>query len=142
MSTSTVPAVLAKLADDLPGVTGGVSTFYGIPVVAKAPKEGVYIDSAEGDTAWAAINAARKPRDEAYEVTCFVSVIRGDGNARGALERAFAIHALIEAWLISDPTLGGIVREAKVGSFRATQPMNGDYREGLIEFAVAIKARI
>lgn len=141
MATSTVPAV----KDYLLAAWGALPALAGVQLTWGLPKsdqnECILIGGAEGRQKAASLGARR--RDESYDLTVIVSAVRNDGVQRTATVRAFALMAVLEDFLRDDPTLGGLVRSAEVGeNFRLQEPADGTLREGLIEFSIAVEARI
>lgn len=56
------------------------------------------------DSEWVGLGANR--REERFEVACGITVTSGDGDVTAATEDAYALHAVFEAALRADPSLG------------------------------------
>jgi hypothetical protein len=94
-----------------------------------------------GSSAWAGLGA--KARDEVFEIVCSITLIDGAGDVSGATVDVFAIHALFEAALRNNPSLGQTPRltAAVVGGELFTMPHPSGLQVRLV-FSVQVSARI
>lgn len=125
MSTSSIPAFKAALKTSLVSLQAttltGVQVSYGAPAPTMQAECIVLADA--NPSSQEPVFLGRNSRNEDYDLDVYVRVRRQTTDQQAVTERAFAITAAIENALRSDPTLGSVVREAKVG------------RVGLAEFA-------
>ena len=99
------------------------------------------VQAVTGSQAWAQLGG--KSRDETYTVHCVASAWNGDGNALTAMDAVFALMAGIEAAIVADPSLGGVlVYSPGIQSYglRFTQDTQGVAAQ--LPFDVECKSRI
>ena len=119
MASSVAPALKAGLVAMLRTAFASdpaVLVSYGHPGPTSAP-DIVGVMGVAADQSVATL-AATQPREESLRVTVLVScfVGGGDGAQQAATERAYALLALVESALRTDPTVAGIVRKSQVES--------------------------
>lgn len=142
MAASTIPAFKAALATALRARANlaNVQVSYGAPLPAPAD-EFVWLADVEGEQEAAALGAQK--REEIYELTIIVSVIRAGGDQQAVTERAFALASEIEAELRGDGTVGGTVRFAQIaGPFRLEEMASDTHRGAQLTITVGVRARI
>lgn len=136
MSTSSIPTFKAALQSALLALTGtgqsldGVQVAYGSPM-PNPRAEIIMLGDVTGNQA--PVLLGRQRRDEDYDLDVYVRVQRTTTDQKAVTERAFAIAAVVESTLRTDPTLTSTVREAKVTS-EGVQEFASD--DGTVRFAV------
>jgi len=112
---STVPAVKDGLADYLAATTGlrevdGVQVYSATPDAANVAKEHVILGNVVAPQSWRGLGAQRKA--ETPSMSCFVTIVKPGAEEpaiRAARARAYALLALVEAALKTDPSAAGAV---------------------------------
>jgi hypothetical protein len=115
MASSRIPATIdALLSSWRTAPSLSADNVIDGPKVGSLPREVVFVGYdgdpegdftvAESEQEWAGLGAKR--RDEEFDVVCSIVVTRGDSDVKGARDRGFAIQALLEDKLRSDPSLG------------------------------------
>jgi hypothetical protein len=114
MATSSIPTLKKNLQSLLAARTQlhDVLISYG-PPLASPPREFIWLGDVEGDQDWATIGG--RVREETYDLSLLVSVVREGQDQQGATERAFDLLAEVEDALRSDPTVTDAVLMASVG---------------------------
>ena len=112
---SAVRAVVAALTAHLPagtlviagpGVTDAGNQQYVLVGVDDAD-ETTYSKAVTGSQSWAQLGGMF--RDEVFTIHCVAVAWNGDADALAAMDAVFALMAGIEAALVLDPSLGGVL---------------------------------
>lgn len=125
MGTSTIPVILAGLVGDtglLKTAAGlaGVQVHYGAP--RDMERDWVVMPgmTSEWDQEWATLQPAH-PRDEAYTLDLVVGATTPGDTAQQAVERAFALLAVVETTLRPAPNqIAGLGAGQKIRDFQVT----------------------
>ena len=112
---STVPQVKDGLADYLAAQTGlreadGVQVYSATPDAANVAKEHVILGNVTAPQSWRGLGAQRKA--ETPSMSCFVTIVKPGAEEpaiRAARARAYALLALVEVALKTDPSAGGTI---------------------------------
>jgi len=142
MAQSSVPAFKARLLSELEARGGltNVQITWGIPA-GQLQKELILLGDVDGDQVTAAFG--QKRRNEDYQLSILISVLRSKGEQRKATERAYALAAEIETELRDDPSVGGTVRVAQVkGPFDLRERTQGNECEAALTITVSCDQRV
>jgi hypothetical protein len=143
--TSTVPVFKHQLLVNLQARVGlnGVQITHGPPFPLPEP-EFIWLADVDGHQDWAAINVVTKPKEETYDLTVWIKVLRSTtpDDFKTAGDRAFALMAEIEQELRGDPSVANTVRVAHVGAYKFTEDANAEFNEAILRITVHVRARI
>lgn len=145
MATSSIPRLKDALYDALVALQAstlsGVQVTYGVAL--NMQRETVVLgDVTPSDQE--PVFLGRNTRNEAYSLEVFVRVNRTGTDQKAVTERAFVVAGVVETTLRSDPTLSGIVREAKVGRMGLSEFVSDDGQErtAVVDMTVDVINRI
>lgn len=146
MATSTIPTLKAALLEQLSARPGlhGVNVTWGISTSSPG-SEWIWLGDTDGEQRAAALGAQR--REETYDLSVVVSVVRQGRDVQEASLRAFEIVAEIENELRADASVGNVVRTAEIdGPFRLEERYetgsNATQCEGRVILTIHCAARI
>lgn len=122
MATSIIPAAKAALKATLDTALAGqgVAVFYGLPYTNR-PNELVAVANARESQEPRSLGNVSRTSNAELDIVVSVSYGGGDGQQQVVTERAFAVLALVEAALRSDPTLGSTVIAAQPGEIELVE---------------------
>ncbi len=152
MVASRVPSVLTALTNTATTALANTDcTVYRGPFVTGNPGKALFVGY-DGDPAgdfravnatsqWAGLGA--KARDEVFEVICSITMLDGAGDVGGSTNDIYAIHALFEAAVRDNPSLGQPPRltAGVTGGELFTMPHPSGLQVRLV-FMVQVSARI
>lgn len=108
-----------------------------------APENIQFLSPDRSDQDWAAIG--KLSRDEKLTIQGVVWVIQpgaGETIIRSVRARAMALFAEIEAYIRSDPTLGGTVKQVNATEYSSEEGASPNGRYCAIEFFIHTMARL
>lgn len=116
------------IKDRLAAVSGldDVMRTWGVESKALSAPEWIWLGRMRGDLEWAAIG--RRRREETVALDVHISVVRAGGRPEIATERAFALMAIIDADLQTDPTvtIGAAKAICRISEWDLTEPSDGE----------------
>lgn len=130
-------AALYELLDGAPTLAG-VEVSWGYP--SKPKKEGVYVGNIRGEYEPYALGTTM-PRQEEFTIDLTVAA-QGARSQRTVTERLYELAALVEALLVADHTLGGVVRYAALESSELREGLNGERRFAYIDYRVGVRTTL
>ena len=144
MANSTVPAFMAALLTALKARPGLSSTqvAWGVPR-GELQKEFMLLLDVDGEQTTKAKGQHR--REEQFDLTVVISVVRTRGEAQAATERAYVLAAELENELRTNTTMTSTVRNCRIeGRFALNQatPREGDRTEAMLTVTVRANERI
>lgn len=114
MSTSRAPAAVDQLYALLTAALGTANPVWDGPPVTGDFRDCVYLGydgdpsgerrSVTGQQEWAGIGA--KKRSETLDIICAAAAISGDGTAKPARDKVYALMGQVETTLRADPSMG------------------------------------
>lgn len=145
MSTSSIPTFKAALQTALVALQSstlaGVQVAYGSPMPSPQP-ELIMLADVQGNQSL--VTLGRQRRDEDYDLDVYVRVQRVTTDQKAVTERAFTIAGIVESSLRTDPTVGSVVREAKVTQMGVQEfaSDDGQARIAVVDMSVNVINRI
>jgi len=144
-ATSRVPALYTALVDLCLAAPGYADVqIYSAPIaLEQTAPESIQFDDATPTQAWGALG--NKARDEEFDLGLTISVVvpgGGEEEMTAARDRVFALLAVLELLLRTDPSAGGSVRVAHVTSAPLTQIPTPQGRMAILSVTVHASARL
>lgn len=145
-STSRIHALKVAVADGL-GAVGALSgvQIASVPLGDEVDRwESIQLDgSDEIEQDWA--HVGRFSRHEVITLSGFIAVMKpgaGETVARTARERAAALLAEIEGFVVADPSISNTVLTSKIRPTRLSEGYSGEGRWALLFFEIRAETRL
>lgn len=147
-TTSTVPTYLTTLCARLNARFAADTDLaevraYAAPPGDPYPLEALEIFGTDDTQAWGALGNRR--RTESYTVRGMIGIVRagsGDDTAEAARARAYAILAVLEDDIRTDPNCGGTVLRSNLASANLTQGYAEEGRWAALEIRIDVYAEL
>jgi hypothetical protein len=145
-TSSTIPDVLDYLQEQLSRRSGLVGVqVVSVPLpINDAQLESIQLDSVEAVSDWASFGNQR--RSESYDITGVIYLEKpgaGETAGRAARNRAYELKAEIEAFLVNDHRLGGLVASARyAGDFTEQGGSPNGARVCRITFTIHVETQL
>ena len=138
-ATSAQFAAKDALVTLLDAEIDGIDVTFGYPREPK--REGIHVGNIEGEQEPYALGRTM-PREEEFTIE-LAAAAAGRSNQREITRRAYEIAALVEAVLVADETLGGVVRYAAISSSKLREGVTGDKgRYAYIDYRIDVRTTL
>ncbi|MEV0149105.1 MULTISPECIES: hypothetical protein [unclassified Nonomuraea] len=144
MTVSTVPAALEALVAAGTRALPGVRVWDGYPLASDTTMLCVGFtgqqDEAAVESTRTRQQAALEPEHEAYAVSCYLYVLKGDTDARQTRQALYELLDALAGELVADPTLSGAVARAQMSTESLTQTQTDKGAQAELRFVILIDA--